>query len=159
MKKLAKIVITFLFAATTTVSFSFDKGLAARYDKLFSNVQGRRIPKELNIMSPEMFVEKCRQDKDLFVVDIRTPAETEIFSLSLSNSLKIPVADLFKAQNLEKLPKDRPIALICSSGIRSAAALMGMKSIGFSRVSIVKGGFRDLSSYLEPKEANKHLKD
>ncbi|KAF1081260.1 MAG: hypothetical protein GQF41_2528 [Candidatus Rifleibacterium amylolyticum] len=155
MTNLFKLLIVFSFAIIATGSYAYDDSIARKYEKMFDNIKGEEVGKALNIVSPEAFVEEYKSGKQFFAVDIRTPAETSIFTLSLPDSMKIPLDQLFKKENLKKLPTDKQIILVCSSGMRSAAVLMALRDVGFSNVSVLKGGFKELSSYLEPKEANK----
>jgi rhodanese-related sulfurtransferase len=43
-------------------------------------------------------------------------------------------------ENLEKLPKDRPLLVYCAGGYRSSVAASLLQSRGFSRVSEIAGG-------------------
>ncbi|OGK10781.1 MAG: hypothetical protein A2W80_03495 [Candidatus Riflebacteria bacterium GWC2_50_8] len=155
MTKLLKLLIVLSFATITTCSFAYDSSIARKYEKMFDNIKGEEVGKALHIISPEAFIEEYKSGKSFFAIDIRTPAETAIFTLSLPDSMKIPVDELFKQESLKKLPTDKQIILVCSSGMRSAAVLMALRDIGFNNVSVLKGGFKELSAYLEPKEANK----
>jgi rhodanese-related sulfurtransferase len=52
--------------------------------------------------------------------------------------LAIPLNHL--AENLEKLPKDRPLVLYCASGYRSSIAASLLHTRGFPRASEIAGG-------------------
>ena len=43
-------------------------------------------------------------------------------------------------ENLEKLPKDRPLLVYCAGGYRSSIAASLLQSHGFLRVSEIAGG-------------------
>jgi rhodanese-related sulfurtransferase len=43
---------------------------------------------------------------------------------------------------------------MCLSGTRATAAGTALRHIGFDNVYILKGGFKALTGYLGPKEAN-----
>jgi rhodanese-related sulfurtransferase len=52
--------------------------------------------------------------------------------------LGIPLNRL--TENLEKLPKDRPLLVYCADGYRSSIAASLLQSHGFPRVSEIAGG-------------------
>jgi rhodanese-related sulfurtransferase len=50
------------------------------------------------------------------------------------------------------------VVIVCLSGTRASAAGTALRHIGFENVYILKGGFKALAGYLDPKEANAPLK-
>ena len=65
-----------------------------------------------------------------------TPGERE--QKYIAGSLSIPLNHL--QENLEKLPKDRPLLVYCAGGYRSSIAASLLQSRGFHRVSEIAGG-------------------
>ena len=135
-------------------AWSFDEDLAASYAKLFEPVAGAKAGKGLHLMAPKLFVSKIKAGERLVTLDIRTPAETAVFTSTLPGSLTIPIDRLFIADNLARLPTDAPVVVLCKSGTRATAAGTALRHIGFNNVYILKGGFKALSSYLDAKTAN-----
>jgi len=76
--------------------------------------------------------------KDIFLVDVREPAEFEI--VRIPGSTLIPKGDILSGAALSTLPQDRQIVLHCKSGVRSAEALAALKQAGFSNAVHVQGG-------------------
>ncbi len=76
--------------------------------------------------------------KDLFLVDVREPAEYEI--VRIPNSVLIPKGEVVSGEALARLPQDRQIVLYCKSGVRSAEALAAVKAAGFRDAVHVQGG-------------------
>lgn len=105
-------------------------------------------------MTAEAFVEELKQGKELVALDVRTPAEAGVFTVALPVSLAIPINELFTAENLERIPTDKPVVVICLSGTRATAAGTALRHVGFDNVRILKGGFKALVGYLNPKTAN-----
>ena len=105
-------------------------------------------------LSSEELIEKLKNDEHFIALDIRTQAEFDVFSMSLPDTLKIPVDVLFKSENLDRLPTDQPIIVVCKSGTRAAAAGTALRHLGFGNVYILKGGMKALSAYLDAKTAN-----
>ncbi|MCG8448387.1 MAG: rhodanese-like domain-containing protein [Pirellulales bacterium] len=138
---------------STPVAWSYDVELAESYEKLFSPVAGEKAGKALHFVKPDAFVEDIKAGKKIVAIDVRTPSETSVFTLSLPNSLVIPANEIFKKENLARIPTDKPVMVICKSGARATALGTALRHIGFDNVYILKGGFQALSSYYGPKEA------
>jgi hydroxyacylglutathione hydrolase len=75
-------------------------------------------------------------DQAPLAIDVRAPRERE--QKRIAGSLAMPLNHL--TENLDKLPKDRPLLVYCAGGYRSsiAASLLGRN--GFDRVSEIAGG-------------------
>lgn len=141
-------------AGVGSPAWSYDGSLAASYAKLFVTVTGAQAGKELHLMKPEDFVEKIKGGESLVALDIRTPAESSVFSATLPGSLRIPINELFTPENLARIPEDRTVVVLCKSGTRSAAAGIALRHVGFAKVFVLEGGFKALSDYLDAKTAN-----
>ena len=74
--------------------------------------------------------------------------------MSVPGSLAIPASELFKVENLDRLPEDKRIVVVCKSGTRAAAVGTALRHVGFGNVYILKGGFMKLASYLDAKASN-----
>lgn len=154
IKKFLYIILATTLALSSTMSWAYNKELAASYQKLFQPVTGAKAGKALHLIKPEAFLENLKNGKRYVAIDVRTPAESYIYSMTLPGSLYIPINELFKAETLARLPKDQPIVIICKSGTRATAAGTALRHIGFNDVYILKGGLKALSAYLDPKVAN-----
>jgi molybdopterin/thiamine biosynthesis adenylyltransferase/rhodanese-related sulfurtransferase len=77
-------------------------------------------------------------EKDIYLVDVREPAEYEI--VKIPGSVLIPKGDILSGEALANLPQDKQIVLHCKSGIRSAEALAALKQAGFKDAVHVQGG-------------------
>jgi hydroxyacylglutathione hydrolase len=69
-------------------------------------------------------------------IDVRAPRERD--QKYIAGSLGVPLNHL--TENLEKLPKDRPLVVYCAGGYRSSIAASLLQSRGFSHVSEIAGG-------------------
>ena len=65
----------------------------------------------------------------------------------------IPIKDLFKKVNLDKLPTAKPIVVVCHSGSRATLAAVGLIRIGFKNIHVLKGGLVALAIDNTPKNA------
>ena len=153
--RLSTVLLTAIFVAAPVAAY--DQGRAAEYAQMFAMVQGAKAGKELQLLKPEQFVKQVRGGKPFVTVDFRTPGETQFFTSILPGHLVIPLAELFKPEQLAKLPTDKPIVVMCKSGTRATAAATALRRIGFSETYVLKGGFKGLIAYLGAPEANKPL--
>jgi hydroxyacylglutathione hydrolase len=82
-------------------------------------------------------------------VDVRTPRERE--QKSVGGSVSVPLSRL--AQQMETLPKDRPLLVYCAGGYRSSIAASLLQRAGFSRVGEIAGGMAGWESAKLPVDA------
>ena len=148
------LIATALIAAPAA---AFDRGEADSYAQMFSSVQGPKAGKHLHLMKPDKFVEQVRAGKEFVTVDVRTPGETMFFTGNLPGHLVIPMNELFKHEQLARLPNDKPIVVLCKSGTRATAVATALRDVGFKETYVLKGGFKGLIAYLGAKEANQPL--
>jgi hydroxyacylglutathione hydrolase len=69
-------------------------------------------------------------------IDVRAPGERD--QKYIAGSLGIPLNHL--TENLEKLPKDRPLLVYCAGGYRSSIAASLLQRSGFDSVGEIAGG-------------------
>jgi len=158
---LTRLLTTTLLAVAVTFAgpaWSYDAAMAQSYAKLFAPVKGAGAGKALHLIPPDVFLNKVKAKEPLVVLDIRTPAETGVYSVTLPGSLVIPINELFTGANLAQIPTDKTVVVICLSGTRATAAGTALRHIGFENVYVLKGGFKALIGYMGPKEANTPLK-
>jgi molybdopterin/thiamine biosynthesis adenylyltransferase/rhodanese-related sulfurtransferase len=86
--------------------------------------------------------------KDIFLIDVREPAEFEI--VRIPGSTLIPKGEILSGAALAGLPQDKQIVLHCKSGVRSAEALAALKAAGFSNAVHVQGGVLAWIKQIDP---------
>lgn len=158
LTRLMKIIMLATTLAFASPAWSYDMAMAESYAKLFAPVKGADAGKALHMLSPDAFLDKVKGKEPLMVLDIRTPAETGIYSATLPGTLAIPIDELFAETNLSRIPTDKTVIVMCLSGTRAAAAGTALRHIGFNNVYMLNGGFKALTGYMGPKEANTPLK-
>ena len=94
-----------------------------------------------------------RENEDVVLLDIRTPEERSVVSLSHPKAVSIPMNALFKPENLDRLPENGKIIVLCHSGNRAAGTTALLKAVGFKDVSYVNGGMISLITNLTPGTA------
>ncbi|HBE93515.1 MAG TPA: rhodanese-like domain-containing protein, partial [Gammaproteobacteria bacterium] len=154
------LTITLLAVAVTIAgpAWSYDPAMAESYATLFAPVKGAGAGKALHLIKPDGFLNKVKAKEPLVVLDVRTPAETGVYSVTLPGSMVIPVSELFTKAKLALIPTDKTVVVLCLSGTRATAVGTALRHIGFENVYILKGGFKALTGYMGPVEANTQLK-
>jgi len=154
---LTRLITITLLAVTVAIggpAWSYDADMAKSYANLFAPVKGAGAGKALHLMKPDAFLNKVKAKESVVVLDVRTPAEVVVVTSILTDSLPIPINELFSEANLARLPTDKTVVVLCKSGTRATAAGTALRHIGFENVYILKGGYKALINYMGPKEAN-----
>jgi Rhodanese-related sulfurtransferase len=90
--------------------------------------------------------EMIKKKEDFVILDVRTPQEQSITGITWKNTLNIPMHEVFKPENLNRLPKDKKIVVVCHTGDRAAAVVTGLRAIGFHNAYQFRGGIKELAS-------------
>jgi rhodanese-related sulfurtransferase len=158
IRKLSLVSLAAILVVSSNMSWAYDQELAASYQRLFEPVTGAKAGKGLHLITPEVLVEDLKKGKQFVAIDVRTPREFGIFAMTLPGSMVIPTNEMFRSENLSRLPKDKQMLIVCKSGTRATAVATALRHIGFDNVSILKGGYMALNKYLDPKTANAPVK-
>jgi adenylyltransferase/sulfurtransferase len=86
--------------------------------------------------------------EDLYLVDVREPAEYEI--VKIPGSVLIPQGDILNGSALASLPQDKKVVMYCKTGIRSAETLAAVKAAGLSSAVHVQGGVIAWANQVDP---------
>jgi len=141
--------MTMLLISST--SWSLDLGLAKSYAQYFQPFDGKATSKALHFIKVPDFVNAIRSGEKLFVLDVRTPAETAIVAMGVSDKLAVPMNQVFTPETIAKLPTDRKIVVVCKAGVRAMAIATALRHTGFGNVYVLKGGISGLAKYVVPK--------
>jgi len=87
-------------------------------------------------LSPQFAAERLSGKQPPLVLDVRAPGERE--QKHIAGSVHIPLNRL--AENMESLPKDRPLLVHCAGGYRSSIAASLLQGGGFGPVAEIAGG-------------------
>lgn len=150
MKKLFMLLVMSLILAANS-AWSYDTQLAKRYEQFFSPFAGKNVSKSFQAMKVPDLLKAIKSKQDLVILDVRTWGEQVVIGFYVPGSLAIPIAELFKPENLAKLPTDKKIVVVCKKGFRASFAAMSLRQIGFKDVYIVKGGIDAIAAALSPK--------
>ena len=126
---------------TITGLIDYETFCGAVSDEAMEAAQGSTIvPRELK---------KWIDDgENIFLVDVREPAEFEI--VSIPGATLIPKGEFLNGSALERMPQDKRIVLYCKSGMRSAEALAIVKGAGFADAVHVGSGVVGWVNQVDP---------
>jgi len=99
---------------------------------------------ELTI-EPLQVHEMMQRGARFLLLDCREPWEYE--AASIAGSVLIPMRSI--PQNLDKIPSDRPVVVICHSGMRSLDVALWLRRQGF-RAQSLSGGIDQWSQEIDP---------
>lgn len=150
MKKILMLVAISLIAGSAS---AYDKGVASSYEKYFSPFAGKETTTALKLIKPNDFVTALKKGDKMFVIDVRTPGETEIVGLTIPSSAAIPMNQVFEPANLARIPTDRYVVIVCQGGVRAMATATALRHTGFINIYVLKGGAKDLVKYLNQNTA------
>lgn len=104
---------------------------------LFLSMLGCAQQNQSNSITMEQFKEKLKNDKDLIVLDVRTPEE--VAAGKIENAINIPVQVLEQRINELKSYKGKEILVICRTQNRSAVAVDILKQQGYNAKNVLGG--------------------
>jgi len=88
-------------------------------------------------LSAPFAAERLSSAQPPLAIDVRTPREHA--QNHIDGSLSVPLSRL--KDNLQTLPKDRPLLVYCAGGYRSSIAASILRGSGFDSVAEIAGGF------------------
>jgi len=97
--------------------------------------EGRHVAR-LELLDPDGLAKRLSDDAETLIVDVRDSSEYE--AGHIPRSVHIPYGEL--PARLEELPRDRPIAAVCSGGKRSGLAASILQREGFGGLIHVADG-------------------
>jgi rhodanese-related sulfurtransferase len=88
------------------------------------------IPSGYYTVSSIDALKKALANPQTLLIDVREKSEYQ--SGHIPSAINIPLRSL--SQNLEQIPRDRPVILSCSTGYRSAMGVMTLHLLGYENV-------------------------
>lgn len=141
-----------LFLGIFTSALAYDKTLAERLNQEITSKADHKflVEKDYKVSAEDVLKLIANKEK-LTLLDIRTPAEQSVVGLTYPNSLSISLNKLMQKENLDRLPADGKIVVICHSGSRAAFITSLLQAVGFNNVVFLNGGLIQLVTALTPK--------
>jgi len=151
MNKLLSGIVAALLLHTS--GFAYDADQAKKFEAFYSHFTQKACADSKLFITAEETLKMIREGEAHLLLDIRTEGEASVIALSGKNVLQIPLQHLFEKENLDKLPTDRPILIVCHSGTRATMAAMSLKVAGIPNIRVVKGGLAAMAVENNPKNA------
>jgi rhodanese-related sulfurtransferase len=99
------------------------------------------------IMKIDALKEKIETENPL-LIDVRKPAEYA--SGHIPHAINIPLQTL--AENLDKIPQNRPVVLYCTTGYRTGMGVMTLQMLGYTNVQAFPPSIQAWKAAGEPLE-------
>ncbi len=151
MKQTLKSTVAILLL--TLSANAYDATKAQEFNAFYSHMTQKVCADSKLFVKANDVMKMLREKKPFTMLDVRTPGEAAVVSLSGENAVNVPLNVLFEKENLDKLPTDKPIVIVCHSGTRATLAAIGLKRLGFKKVHVIKGGLVALAKANNPKNA------
>lgn len=139
------LVLTLVLFSFGSSAYSYDRELAKRFDMMFSMMTPEMIAKRPCQVTTNQLIEMIKKKEPFVILDVRTPQEMAIVGITWKDKLEIPMDQLFRPENLAKLPKDRKIIVVCHTGDRAAAVTVALRAIGFEQAFQFRGGIAEMA--------------
>lgn len=123
---------------TSSQTETKDTGVTAKTNVLSDAVNNyfANMPEDIYKIPEKDFVEKVKANEDIFVLDIRQPDVYE--KGHIKGAVNAPWGTAI-SDNLDKLPKDKPIMVYCYTGQTAGQTVAGLKMLGYDAVSLNGG--------------------
>lgn len=151
MKK--TIYSTLALAILSMNAMAYDEKKAEEFNAFYSHMTQKACADSKLFIKADEVMKNLREEKPMTLLDVRTDGEANVIAVSQKGALHMPISTLFAKENLDKLPTDRPIVVVCHSGTRATLAAVGLKRVGFKQVHVLKGGLIALAQENNPKNA------
>jgi rhodanese-related sulfurtransferase len=104
----------------------------------FLTIVGCDVSTAQTKLSPDDFEKLIKNDKNVQLVDVRSPQE--VANGHLEKAVNINIADADFEAKMSQLDKTKPIAVYCGVGGRSGKAAAKLTSLGFTKIYDLQGG-------------------
>jgi len=96
-------------------------------------------------LTPSELMERLAVGERWLIVDVREPWEIAI--AAVDTAMAVPMAEI--PAHLAKLDRQEAVAVLCHTGVRSAAVAAWLIEQGFARVANIEGGIDAWSVYVD----------
>ena len=91
-------------------------------------------------ITPEQFAELCKENRNVDLIDVRTPAEFRELHVESARNVPLDRLDPGTLMQSRSGANDEPVYLICRSGSRGQQACQKFLAAGFTNVINIEGG-------------------
>lgn len=96
---------------------------------------------------------ELKKENKVFILDVRTKEENECVKFNFAKN--IPTNEI--PDRLDEIPKDKTIAVFCSSATRATIVSAYLQCAGYDNVKILLNSIDEIAGYLKPGYVLKNL--
>jgi rhodanese-related sulfurtransferase len=135
MNSIKYIIFGIIFSAVLFVGCAQDTTNNSKTVNQFDKMQDSTK----NSITVKQLGERMKLNPELVILDVRNPYELEEYLGHIEGAVNIPVQELEKRIDELNKYRDREIAVICRSGVRSVTATNILLQNGFNAINIEGG--------------------
>ena len=135
----------------TASASAYDTKLAEKLDSFYENITFDALAHSTLFLKPDAFIAEINNDPSIVIIDVRTSKEQAFIKTGYKNTLEIPLEELFEAKNLDRIPSDKRLIILCHSGVRAFPAALNLKMLGFKNVQVLENGIVGMAQISSPK--------
>ncbi len=136
MKKILIVLVLALCAVTIAApTASAADDMAAKLNTVLSQAAGAKF---WQVSADDVSAMISAKKTDFVIVDVR-PNPAEYGGGHIPGSIQILVQDIFKPENLSKLPKGKKIILACVTGQTQNLPIVGLRALGYDAYTMSFG--------------------
>ncbi len=139
MKKELKIFLGwFLVLIITIPAYANDPNLAEKINAVVSKGPDNG---NYHVNANDIYMWLKMKKTDFQVVDVRIGSEArkQYKDGHIPGAIYIPYNEIFKPENLKKLPKGKKIILVCHMGVTEALVIIPLRLLGYDAYGMVLG--------------------
>jgi rhodanese-related sulfurtransferase len=100
----------------------------------------------VNEIEPKQLKARLDAGEDIVIVDVRE--DWELRQSKVARAMHIPMDDIPAA--LDRIPKDKPVVIMCHVGERSAQVVYWLRYKGYTNVYSLEGGISRWAREVDP---------
>ena len=143
MKKISIMLLVVMLATAIAVPVSFADETANKLNAVLS--QGPQA-KFWQVSADDVLAMINAKKTDYVIVDVR-PNPAEFGGGHIPGAIQISVQDIFKPENLKKLPKNKKVILACVTGQTQNLPVVGLRVLGYDAYTMAFGYAAWLKGY------------
>ncbi len=144
MKKIAAVLLVVVFAAAVAIPAAHSADdMAGKLSAVLSTAPQAKF---WQVSADDVLAMITAKKTDFVIVDVR-PNPAEFGGGHIPGSIQISVQDIFKPENLKKLPKNKKVILACVTGQTQNLPVVGLRALGYDAYTMAFGYAAWLKGY------------
>ncbi len=143
MKRLLIVLFVMVLAALMMVPAASADDMASKLNAVMSAAPGAKF---WQVSADDVQAMINAKKTDFVIVDVR-PNPAEFGEGHIPGAIQITVQDIFKPENLQKLPKNKKVILACVTGQTQNLPVVGLRALGYDAYTMAFGYSAWLKGY------------